>query len=179
MRNHTVLDKSNSSLGRMAVKDRIEYARVKLDELKDIKELYVKNGGNKTEFKNNVDKMIEFYSKFLKDNEERQKDDGPYLNSSQNLIESRCSTPILKLRELNEDELPNNRRRNKQSAVKEKPLDKSKANNANQITNATPNMAYGGYPFNQPPVIMMPYAPPSQPPADSMRFLERMMELKA
>jgi hypothetical protein len=68
MRNHTVLDKSNSSLGRMAFKDRVEYARVKLDELRDIKDLYVKNGGTKPEFKNNVDKMIVFYTKFLKDN---------------------------------------------------------------------------------------------------------------
>jgi hypothetical protein len=33
MRNHTVLDKSNSSMGRMAKKDRLEYAKVKLDEL--------------------------------------------------------------------------------------------------------------------------------------------------
>jgi len=86
MRNHTVLDKSNSSLGRMALKDRIEYARVKLDELNDIKDLYVKNGGTKNEFKNNVDKMIEFYKKFLKENEEKMKEDGPFLNSSQELI---------------------------------------------------------------------------------------------
>lgn len=73
MRNHTVLDKSNSSLGRMAIKDRVEYAKVKLDELRDIKDLYVKNGGTKAEFKNNVDKMIDFYTKFLKENEEKQR----------------------------------------------------------------------------------------------------------
>lgn len=70
----------------MAVKDRIEYARVKLDELNDIKDLYVKNGGTKNEFKNNVDKMIEFYKKFLKENEEKMKEDGPFLNSSQEII---------------------------------------------------------------------------------------------
>lgn len=50
-----------------------------------------------------MDKMIEFYKKFLKENEEKQREDGPYLNTSQELIESRASTPILKLRELNED----------------------------------------------------------------------------
>ena len=55
----------------MALKDRIEYARVKLDELNDIKDLYVKNGGTKHEFKENVDKMIEFYKRFLKENEEK------------------------------------------------------------------------------------------------------------
>lgn len=70
----------------MALKDRIEYARVKLDELNDIKDLYVKNGGTKNEFKNNVDKMIEFYKKFLKENEEKTKEDGPFLNSSQELV---------------------------------------------------------------------------------------------
>jgi hypothetical protein len=179
MRNHTVLDKSNSSLGRMPVKDRIEYARVKLDELNDIKDLYVKNGGTKNEFKTNVDKMIDFYKKFLKENEERQRDDGPYLANSQELIESRASTPILKLRELNEDELPMSRRRNKQSAAKpqEKPMEKSKAN---QSYNPYPNQPFpNGVPYGQPQIIMMPYAPPSQTappiPNESMRFLEKMM----
>jgi hypothetical protein len=44
-----------------------------------------------------------------------------------------------------------------------------------------PNQPYmNGYPFNQPQVIMMPYAPPSASvPSDSMRFLEKMMELKS
>lgn len=41
MKNHTVLDKSNSSLGRMPLKDRIEYAKVKMDELTEIKQMYV------------------------------------------------------------------------------------------------------------------------------------------
>ncbi len=67
MRNHTVLDKSNSSLGRMPFKDRIEYAQVKLDELNEIKSLYIQNGGNRAEFKANVDKMIGFYENFLKE----------------------------------------------------------------------------------------------------------------
>lgn len=103
MKNHTILDKSNSSLGRMSLKDRIEYAKAKLDDLNEIKDLYVKNGGTKNEVKTHVDKMIDFYKKFLKENEEKAKGDGPYLNASQELIESRASTPILKLRELNED----------------------------------------------------------------------------
>jgi len=45
MRNHTVLDKSNSSLGRMPKKDRMEYAKFKLDELNEIKSMYAQNGG--------------------------------------------------------------------------------------------------------------------------------------
>ena len=67
MRNHTVLDKSNSTIARMPNKDKIEYAKVKLDELKGIKEMYVQNGGNKSEFRDNIDKMVEFYSKFLQE----------------------------------------------------------------------------------------------------------------
>ena len=67
----------------MALKDRIEYAKAKLDDLNEIKELYVKNGGTKSEVKTHVDKMIEFYKKFLKENEEKAKGDGPYLNTSQ------------------------------------------------------------------------------------------------
>ena len=47
----------------MALIDRIEYARVKLDKLNDMKDFYAKNSGNKSEFRNNVDKMIEFYNK--------------------------------------------------------------------------------------------------------------------
>lgn len=86
MRNHTILDKSNSSLGRMAVKDRIEYAKVKLDELNEIKDLYTKNGGTKAEFKMNIEKMIDFYNKFLKDNQERQKGDDNAITNSQELI---------------------------------------------------------------------------------------------
>ena len=31
MRNHTMLDKSNSTMARMAPSDKLEYARVKLD----------------------------------------------------------------------------------------------------------------------------------------------------
>ncbi len=65
MRNHTMLDKSNSSLAKVSNKDKIEYAKVKLDELNEIKSLYVQNGGQKNEFKSNVDKMVQFYQKFL------------------------------------------------------------------------------------------------------------------
>jgi hypothetical protein len=165
----------------MAVKDRIQYAKVKLDELNDIKDLYVKNGGTKNEFKTNVEKMIEFYKKFLKENEEKQNGDDNLVNSSQELIESRVSTPILKLRELNEDELPTNRRRIKQSAVKnEEKIERSKVN---QNPNPNYNQPFSNpYPYNQPPIFMMPYAPPSQNPSipsDSMRLLEKMVELKS
>jgi hypothetical protein len=53
-----MLDKSNSSLAKVSNKDKIEYAKVKLDELNEIKSLYVQNGGQKNEFKSNVDKMV-------------------------------------------------------------------------------------------------------------------------
>lgn len=65
MRNHTILDKSNSSLGRMKPNDKLEYALVKLGELNEIKDSYIKNGGKKPEFKANIDKMIVFYEKLL------------------------------------------------------------------------------------------------------------------
>lgn len=67
MRNHTVLDKSNSTIARMPNKDKIQYARTKLDELKGIKELYLQNGGSKLQFKDNIDKMVDFYTKFLQE----------------------------------------------------------------------------------------------------------------
>jgi len=54
MKNHTVLDKSNSSLGKMQNKDKLEYAMIKLDELNEIKDLYIENGGRKEEFKGNI-----------------------------------------------------------------------------------------------------------------------------
>jgi hypothetical protein len=40
---------------------------------------------------------------------------------------------------------------------------------------------YNPYPYAQPQVIMMPYTPPTQAsaPSDSMRLLEKMMELKS
>ena len=72
MRNHTVLDKSNSSLGRMPLKDKIEYAKVKLDELTSIKALYIENGGNRPEFKANIEKMITFYENFLNEQKVKQ-----------------------------------------------------------------------------------------------------------
>lgn len=59
-------------------------------------------------------------------------------------------------------------------------MEKSKANqNQNSINPNQPFM--NGFSYGQPPFIMMPYAPPSVPsvPSDSMRFLERMMELKS
>lgn len=47
MRNQTILDKSNSSIGRMQGKDKLEYAKLKLDELNEIRDMYMQNGGNK------------------------------------------------------------------------------------------------------------------------------------
>jgi hypothetical protein len=55
--------------------------------------MYTKNGGNRKDFKGNVDRMIDFYQKFLKENEGKDTD-------SLKFIESRVSTPILKLRDL-------------------------------------------------------------------------------
>jgi hypothetical protein len=87
MRNHTVLDKSNSTIARMPNKDKIEYAKVKLDELKGIKELYVQNGGNKPEFRDNIDKMVDFYSKFLQERTEKEREQQQKgFNDSQMLI---------------------------------------------------------------------------------------------
>lgn len=51
----------------MPVSQKITYAKYKLDELESIKELYLKNGGQSKEFKANVEKMIAFYEKLLKD----------------------------------------------------------------------------------------------------------------
>lgn len=65
MKNHTLLDKSNSTINRMNHSDKIEYAKVKLDQLSEIKDLYLTNGGSNQEFRNNVDKMIQFYQKLL------------------------------------------------------------------------------------------------------------------
>jgi hypothetical protein len=60
--------------------------------------MYTKNGGNRKDFKGNVDRMIDFYQKFLKENEGKDTDDGD--DDSLKFIESRVSTPILKLRDL-------------------------------------------------------------------------------
>ena len=65
MRNYTMLDKSNSTMAKMPNSDKIEYAKIKLDELNEIKLQYLQNGGKKVEFKDNVEKMIKFYEKFL------------------------------------------------------------------------------------------------------------------
>ena len=54
MRNYTMLDKSNSTMARMPNKDKIEYAKIKLDELNEIKAQYIQNGGKKPEFKENI-----------------------------------------------------------------------------------------------------------------------------
>ena len=61
MRNYTMLDKSNSTMARMPHSDKIEYAKIKLDELNEIKAQYIQNGGKKPEFKENVEKMVHFY----------------------------------------------------------------------------------------------------------------------
>ena len=47
MKNQTMLDKSNSTMAKMTPADKLEYAKTKLDELKDIKTMYIQNGGNK------------------------------------------------------------------------------------------------------------------------------------
>lgn len=61
--------------------------------------MYIENGGNRPEFKANVDRMINFYENFLKEQQSLvRKEENGSLNSSQQFIESRCSTPILKLR---------------------------------------------------------------------------------
>ena len=73
MKNHTMLDKSNSTMARMPASDKLEYARAKLDELNEIKTLYIQNGGNRPEFKANIDKMITFYQNFLQEQNERLK----------------------------------------------------------------------------------------------------------
>ena len=48
-------------MARMPNKDKIEYAKIKLDELNEIKAQYIQNGGKKPEFKENVEKMVNFY----------------------------------------------------------------------------------------------------------------------
>ena len=60
-----MLDKSNSTMARMPNKDKIEYAKIKLDELNEIKAQYIQNGGKKQDFKENIEKMIQFYEHFL------------------------------------------------------------------------------------------------------------------
>ena len=52
-------------MAKMPNSDKIEYAKIKLDELNEIKLQYLQNGGKKVEFKDNVEKMIKFYEKFL------------------------------------------------------------------------------------------------------------------
>jgi hypothetical protein len=68
-----MLDKSNSTMARMPASDKLEYARAKLEELNEIKTLYIQNGGNRPEFKANIDKMITFYQNFLREQNERLK----------------------------------------------------------------------------------------------------------
>lgn len=41
---------------------------MKLDELNEMKKLYIENGGKKEEFTNGVGKMEVFYQKMLKEN---------------------------------------------------------------------------------------------------------------
>ena len=66
-----------------------------------IKEQYLRNGGNKQEFRNNIDKMISFYQKLVEENHAKLKPGyESEVASTQALIESRCSTPILKLRDM-------------------------------------------------------------------------------
>ena len=52
-------------MARMPNKDKIEYAKIKLDELNEIKAQYIQNGGKKQDFKENIEKMIQFYEHFL------------------------------------------------------------------------------------------------------------------
>jgi len=47
----------------------------------------VQNGGNKTEFRDNIDKMVDFYSKFLQERTEKEKlENQKAFNDSQMLI---------------------------------------------------------------------------------------------
>ena len=67
----------------MPLGQKITYAKYKLDELESIRELYLKNGGQSKEFKANVEKMILFYEKLLKDCQ------SPNLNESRLSVLSR------------------------------------------------------------------------------------------
>lgn len=49
--------------------------------------MYVQNGGNKPEFKDNIEKMVDFYSKFLEEKTSKEKEeDQKGFNDSQLLI---------------------------------------------------------------------------------------------
>ena len=49
--------------------------------------MYIQNGGNKPEFKDNIDKMADFYSKFLDEKVNKEKyDEQKGFNDSQLLI---------------------------------------------------------------------------------------------
>lgn len=73
--------------------------------------MYAQNGGNRQDFKANVDKMIEFYQKFIRQNQKNDEEK----EDSLKFIESRVSTPILKLRDLDSSL---RKEQSKRSAVK-------------------------------------------------------------
>ena len=94
------------------------------------------------------------------------------MNNTQKLIDSRCSTPILKLRNLEESKVSQVSSTTNRTKRKEETKPK-------ESTQQFPG--YNGQPFGYPPFMMMPYPqPPPQPQSnDSIRLLEKMMELKS
>lgn len=89
----SVLDKSNSSIAKMSVSQKQDYATDKLLELDNIAEMYDKSGGMNMDFRRNLEKMRKFYRKMMEDDQPMKRYPGEF-------VVSRVGTPINKLRDI-------------------------------------------------------------------------------
>ena len=165
-------------MAKMGPKQKIDYAKIKLDELQQIREQYLKNGGNKQDFRENVDKMIKFYQQLIDANHEKLKPGyESEVSTRQDLNDSRCSTPILKLRDIEGSRAVTDKNGKEKEKVKESKVSQVSKKGSRALhgpVQSAPSIVH-------PQIIMMPtpVAPQANTSNEGLRLLEKMMEFKS